>query len=130
MTSNFDERRLAQSSSDAERLNQLHDMSNANAIFAVIRAIPRGKVATYGQVALLAGLPRAARLVGHTLRNLPDHTTLPWHRVINAAGKIALPDESPSFCEQVRRLTAEGVAIKNGRILLAQYQWQPIHAQL
>jgi methylated-DNA-protein-cysteine methyltransferase related protein len=116
--------------SDAERLNQLHDMSNANAIFAVIRAIPRGKVATYGQVALLAGLPRAARLVGYALRGLPDQTTLPWHRVINAAGKIALPAGSPGFCEQVMRLTAEGIVVKNGRIPLAQYQWQPTHARL
>jgi methylated-DNA-protein-cysteine methyltransferase-like protein len=100
-------------------------MSNSSAIFAVLQAIPPGRVATYGQVAHLAGLPRAARLVGHTLRGLPNHTTLPWHRVINAQGRIALPAGSASFVEQVARLAAEGVIVKEGRIALAQYLWQP-----
>jgi methylated-DNA-protein-cysteine methyltransferase related protein len=100
-------------------------MSNSSAIFAVLRAIPPGKVTTYGQVAQLAGLPRAARLVGHTLRGLPDHTALPWHRVINAQGRIALPTGSAAFLEQVARLSAEGVTVNNGRISLSQYQWQP-----
>lgn len=105
-------------------------MSNANAIFAVIRAIPQGKVATYGQVASLAGLPRAARLVGHTLRNLPENSTLPWHRVINAAGRIALPVDSPGFGEQITRLAADGIVVNNGRVPLVLYQWQPTDAQL
>lgn len=100
-------------------------MSNSSAIFAVIRAIPPGKVATYGQVAQLAGLPRAARLVGHTLRGLPERTTLPWHRVINAQGRVALPADSAAFLEQVARLTAEGVTATKGRISLARYQWRP-----
>jgi methylated-DNA-protein-cysteine methyltransferase-like protein len=101
-------------------------MSNSNAIFAVIKAIPAGQVATYGQVAHLAGLPGAARLVGHTLHRLPEATQLPWHRVVNAQGRVSLPSDSTDYAEQVARLTAEGVRITNGRLPLAQYQWQPL----
>ncbi len=100
-------------------------MSNSHAIFAVIKAIPVGHVATYGQVARLAGLPGAARLVGTTLHKLPEDTQLPWHRVLNAQGRISLPRESASYAEQIARLTAEGVQITKGRLSLAQYQWQP-----
>jgi methylated-DNA-protein-cysteine methyltransferase-like protein len=100
-------------------------MSNANAIFAIVNVIPAGRVATYGQVARLAGLPGAARLVGNTLHKLPEHTRLPWHRVVNAQGRISLPSESAAYTEQVARLTAEGVQVINGRLSLAQHQWQP-----
>lgn len=100
-------------------------MSNSNAIFAIVQAIPSGRVATYGQVAALAGLPGAARLVGTTLHKLPAGSSLPWHRVINAQGKISLPADSPSHAEQLKRLVAEGVQITNGRLSLAQYQWIP-----
>lgn len=104
-------------------------MSNANAIYAVLTAIPPGRVVTYGQVATLAGLPGAARLVGHVLRELPEHTQLPWHRVIGAQGRIALPADSAGFAEQVKRLTAENVAVSNGRISLRQYRWHPTTIQ-
>lgn len=103
-------------------------MSNSSAIYAVLQAIPPGRVATYGQVAALAGLPRAARLVGHTLRGLPEHSTLPWHRVINAQGRIALPAGSPGYLEQVARLAAEGVTLQSGRVRLSRYQWLPTAA--
>jgi methylated-DNA-protein-cysteine methyltransferase-like protein len=101
-------------------------MSNSNAIFAVVKAIPAGRVATYGQVAHLAGLPGAARLVGNILCKLPEATRLPWHRVVNAQGRISLPSESAGFTEQVARLAAEGVQITDGRLSLSQYQWQPL----
>ena len=94
-------------------------------IYAVLAAIPCGSVATYGQVGKLAGLPRGGRLVGRTLRNLPADSSLPWHRVINASGKISLPADSDSFKRQKARLQEEGLLVKGNRISLRQYQWQP-----
>ncbi|MDA8786572.1 MGMT family protein [Porticoccaceae bacterium] len=94
-------------------------------IYAVLAAIPSGVVVTYGQVAELAGLPRAARLVGRTLRHLPSDSTLPWHRVINAAGKISLPPDSDSVQRQIARLKQEGLVVDGCRISLAKYRWRP-----
>jgi len=93
-------------------------------IFQVIYQIPKGKVATYGQVAELAGLPRAARLVGNTLKGLPKTTRLPWHRVINAAGKISLPEDGNGKIQK-QRLEKEGVVLINGKISLPNYRWTP-----
>lgn len=90
-------------------------------IFAVVRRIPPGFVATYGQIAALAGRPRAARLVGYALHRAPG--ALPWHRVLNARGRISLPADSTSGMAQRRRLEAEGVVFMGGRIDLARYQW-------
>ncbi|MBC6905571.1 cysteine methyltransferase [Saccharophagus sp. K07] len=100
-------------------------MSNSSAIFAVIKAIPAGRVATYGQVARLAGLPGAARLVGHTLRKLPENSQLPWHRIINAQGRIALPEDSPGYSEQIARLRDEQIEVVGGRVSLSRYRWRP-----
>lgn len=94
-------------------------------IYAVLAAIPSGVVVTYGQVAELAGLPRAARLVGRTLSKLPKNTTLPWHRVINASGKISMPKDSPGFNRQKKRLQEEDVLVTDNRISLKQFRWQP-----
>lgn len=94
-------------------------------IWQVVHMIPSGKVATYGQVAVLAGLPQAARFAGTALKGLPTATRIPWHRVINAQGKISLPKSSASYQEQNQRLTQEGVLIKNGKIALKDYQWKP-----
>ena len=96
---------------------------NRAAIFTVIHSIPAGKVCTYGQVAALAGLARAARLVGHTLRSLPKGSKLPWHRVINSQGKLSLPEDSPSYKEQRKRLQEEGVHFKGSRINLKEFAW-------
>lgn len=92
-------------------------------IYAVVRRIPTGRVATYGQVAELADLPRQARLVGYALHGCPR--SLPWHRVINAAGRISLPADSTTAMTQRRRLIEEGVAFLGGRVDLARYRWQP-----
>lgn len=92
-------------------------------IWQVVGAIPPGFVATYGQVAELAGLPRGARMVGRCLGNLPEGSRLPWHRVINSAGRISLPPDSDGYKEQVRRLQEEGVAVFNGRVRLRQFRW-------
>ena len=94
-------------------------------VYMVLASIPPGTVVTYGQVAALAGLPRAARMVGRILGNLPKGTELPWHRVINAAGKISLPADSPSFKLQKARLQEEGVVLSNNRGSLKKFNWQP-----
>ena len=101
------------------------------AIYEVVRRIPRGSVATYGQVAELAGLARGARRVGAALRATPAGTQLPWHRVINAQGRISLPADSEAHATQRRRLEREGVVFLNGRISLRRYGWQqPLDALL
>lgn len=92
-------------------------------IHAVVRRIPPGRVATYGQVAALAGLVRRARLAGQALRQAPPD--LPWHRVINAGGRLSLPADSAAGREQRARLDAEGVVFRNGRIDLSRYRWRP-----
>lgn len=94
-------------------------------IFTIVKEIPKGYVATYGQVANLAGLPGYARVVGQTLSNLPRDSQLPWHRVISAAGKISVLEDSESFLEQKKRLLNEGITFTKTRINLKEYQWQP-----
>jgi methylated-DNA-protein-cysteine methyltransferase-like protein len=94
-------------------------------VYLVLASVPSGSVVTYGQVAELAGLPRAARMVGRILGNLPKGTELPWHRVINAAGKISLAEDSPSFQLQKARLQEEGVVLNNNRVSLKKFNWQP-----
>ena len=103
----------------------MNEIEPEQRIYAVLAAIPSGVVVTYGQVAELAGLPRAARLVGRTLSKLPGDSQLPWHRVINASGKISLPEDSPGFEHQKKRLQEEDVVVTNGRISLRQFRWQP-----
>ena len=95
-------------------------------IWQVLAAIPPGRVASYGQIAALAGLGRGARQVGRTLRLLPGDSRLPWHRVINAQGKIALPPGSRGYSIQTERLRDEGVIVSDsGKINLRQFRWQP-----
>lgn len=95
-------------------------------IYAVVSRIPRGKVATYGQVAGLAGLPGRARLVGYALSSLND-PSVPWHRVINARGEVSLRSGGSEADEVQRlRLEAEGVEFDaRGRVDLARYRWRP-----
>jgi methylated-DNA-protein-cysteine methyltransferase related protein len=94
-------------------------------IWQVVAAIPGGVVATYGQVAELAGLARGARFAGAVLRDLPDDSRIAWHRVLNAQGRIALPADSPCAIEQRERLEAEGILFINGRVNLRAYRWNP-----
>ena len=88
-------------------------------ILAVIRQIPRGSVMSYGRVAALAGLVGRARMVACILSNNTD-PDLPWHRVLRADGRIALPLDSPGFNEQKTRLQAEGVEIKGARVRMPE----------
>jgi methylated-DNA-protein-cysteine methyltransferase-like protein len=85
-------------------------------IWHVVGAIPRGCVSTYGAVAAVAGLPGRARLVGRALRLAPKALQVPWHRVVGAGGRIVFPAASPAHREQTRRLKAEKVMVKNGRV--------------
>jgi methylated-DNA-protein-cysteine methyltransferase-like protein len=93
------------------------------AIVAVVRAVPRGRVTTYGAVATRAGLPRQARLVGKVLAGLPANSGVPWHRVVAAGGRIAFPAGSPARERQLTRLRREGVDVARGRIDLARSGW-------
>lgn len=93
-------------------------------VWAVVSEIPRGRVATYGQIAEAAGLPRRWRLVGRVLRRLPDRSAVPWHRVVNARGEISARGDPSGEREQARLLRAEGVAIgPGGRIDLGRFRW-------
>ena len=93
-------------------------------ILAVVVTIPVGKVASYGQVAALAGLPKHARLVGRVLSRMDDSSEVPWHRVINAQGRISLSQlDDLGFNEQQARLLSEGVVIKNGKINFKDFGW-------
>lgn len=94
-------------------------------IWAVVRRIPLGRVATYGQVAAEAGYPKRPRLAGQALHHTPPGLELPWHRVINAQGRSSLAEGSAAYREQLRRLRGEGVKIVNGRVDLAASRWQP-----
>ncbi len=95
--------------------------SNRDAILQQLSMIPLGQVTTYGAIAKAAGLPGYARFVGHILRNLPKGTKLPWHRVVNAQGKISFPEGSDAFLDQKNRLLNEGVELKNKKINLKTY---------
>jgi methylated-DNA-protein-cysteine methyltransferase-like protein len=96
-------------------------------IYAVVACIPSGRVATYGQVALLAGLPGRARMVGQVLSALAENA-IPWHRVINARGEISSrADGDPGADLQRLRLESEGVGFdRHGRTSLQHYEWRPV----
>lgn len=94
-------------------------------IYRVVRRIPKGRVATYGQVARLAGIPGHARQVGYALNALGEDSGVPWHRVINARGEISKRSE-PSY-ERIQRelLEAEGIRFdSSGRIRLEGHRWR------
>ena len=95
------------------------DPPAADRILAAIRAVPRGSVAGYGHIASRAGLPGRARLVARVLGQ-NDDPALPWHRILRSDGRIAFPAGSPGFEEQDRRLLAEGVAVRNGRVRIPE----------
>lgn len=95
------------------------------ALYLTLHQVPEGKVVSYGQLAELAGLGRAARFVGRTLSQLPDGSSLPWHRVLGAGGRLSLAAGTVSGEEQRARLRAEGVTIRNNRVDMARHGWRP-----
>ena len=100
--------------------NQLYQQ-----IYNVIRQIPHGYVATYGQIARLAGLLGQARMVGYALHRTPDGLDLPWHRVINSRGTISFPPTEVSYDVQRGLLESEGIVFNGEYIDLNRYQWNP-----
>lgn len=103
-----------------EPAKQVPEDDRYRRIYAAVAAIPRGSVASYGEVAKRAGLAHGARMVGRALADCAPG--LPWHRVLNAAGRISLPPSSPAYREQVRRLEREGVPVRDGRIAAGYFQ--------
>lgn len=94
-----------------------HSQEALQAIWKTVRAIPHGRVSSYGTVAARAGLPGRARLVGHALKVAPPNMDLPWHRVVGSGGRIAFPRTSRQFAEQRKRLRAEGIELARGRVI-------------
>ncbi len=95
-------------------------------IYATVKRVPKGRVATYGQIAAEAGLGRHARQVGYALHALPDGSSVPWHRVLNARGEVS-PRAEPGW-EHVQRMLLEGEGVRfdtAGRVSLRQHQWRP-----
>jgi len=94
-------------------------------IYEAVRRIPVGKVATYGQVATLAGARGHARQVGYALHDLPDGAEVPWHRVINARGEISVRSSPGADVDQKSLLEAEGVEFDaHGKIDLSRFRWR------
>lgn len=96
------------------------------ALYLTLAQVPKGKVVSYGQLAELAGLGRAARWVGRTLSQLPADSKLPWHRVLGAGGRISLPAGTLSGDEQRARLRMEGISILNNRVDIQRHGWRPV----
>jgi methylated-DNA-protein-cysteine methyltransferase-like protein len=94
----------------------VEDNPSIQAIWDVVCTIPRGQVSTYGAVARAAGLPGRARLTGFALKMAPKHIDLPWHRVVGAGGRIVFPKSSVEHGEQTKRLRADGVVVRDGRV--------------
>ena len=94
----------------------------------VMRAMPGGRLASYGQIAMLAGAPAGARQVVRILHSSSAAERLPWHRVLRADGRVALPPGA-GFEEQCARLAAEGVEVsRDGRVDLERFGWKPRRA--
>lgn len=112
----------------------MSSLNHYQKIWQTVQLIPIGKVATYGQIADLAGLPGRARLVGKSLGLIPKDgwrgQTVPWQRVINSQGKISLPMGSDGFDKQKQQLQDEQVVVIGCRIKLKEFQWQPDLAEL
>jgi methylated-DNA-protein-cysteine methyltransferase-like protein len=97
------------------------DREWARRVWQVVLDIPSGHVLTYGDVARLSGMPRYARRVSQAMRWAPGDMQLPWHRVINAQGRISLPKDSEDGRHQKELLEREGVVFVKGRVDLERY---------
>ena len=106
-----------------DTINQ--EPSREHKIWQVVAAIPEGKVASYGQIAAMAGLGRQARFVGRALGSLPAGHCIPWHRVIRSNGQIAFPEGTEARQLQTEKLWVEGVEVIKGRVRMKVFQWQP-----
>ena len=91
-------------------------------VLQCLHGIPKGKVATYGDLAQQAGLGKAARFVATVLRQLPKDTQLPWHRVVGAGGKISIPEHHPGHKIQIQRLQEEDVSFRGNKVDMKTHQ--------
>lgn len=94
-------------------------------LWETITDIPPGSVASYGQIAEIAGIPRGARMTAYALRVAPDELLLPWHRVLRVSGQSAFDRGSRHFRVQRERLAEEGVPMINGKVDMNKYRWEP-----
>lgn len=92
-------------------------------IYEAVRKIPKGRVATYGQIASLAGNKRWARVVGYALHACPDPVGIPWHRVVKQDGSVAFDDVDGTPNPQKVLLKKEGVKFRGGKVIMEDYQW-------
>jgi methylated-DNA-protein-cysteine methyltransferase-like protein len=92
-------------------------------VYKIAAQIPEGKVATYGQIAMLAGSPGAARAVGTAMRNNPDMKTVPCHRVVGSDGKMHGYAFGKGIESKKERLKKEGVSLRGGKVDLQIYRW-------
>ena len=99
-------------------------------IYDVVKQIPKGKVATYGQVASLAGNKRWSRVVGYALHSNPDPTTIPCHRVVNRLGEVSKAFAFGGKNRQITLLENEGVGFVNDRVDLKKYQWNRVTIEM
>lgn len=96
------------------------------AVLALVKKIPKGKLASYGQIAALAGFPQRPRQVGMVLSGLPEGTKLPWHRVVNARGYVPSRGRWWGAFEQIGRLRDEGIEVDDlGNLDLEAHRWKP-----
>lgn len=117
---------MSRGASKANRKNDKHPARSTYArVYAIVRRVPSGRVATYGQIARVAGLGDHARMVGYALAALPDETTVPWHRVINAQGTVSRRGSGDTLSQRLR-LEGEGVRFDaRDRASLAVFGWRP-----
>ena len=94
-------------------------------VFAITAEIPRGRVATYGQIAKMLGQPKCARAVGNALHQNRDPIKVPCHRVVNRNGELAVNFGMGGAEIQKKRLSAEGITVTGHKVALEHYQWQP-----
>jgi methylated-DNA-protein-cysteine methyltransferase-like protein len=107
-----------------KKVKKTTDANWYQSVWKVVSEIPSGHVLTYGEVARLSGMPRAARRVSQALRRAPRGMELPWHRVINAQGKISFPEDSSGWMQQKDKLENEGVVFLNGKVDLERFGYR------
>lgn len=106
-------------------IEQATTQQKYQAIWGVVRRVPKGKVATYSQIAAIAGLPGRARMVGKALGAVLEQQEMPWYRIIRADGRIAFASDTLQGNTQKTHLLNEQVEVVNMRVRLKTYQWQP-----
>ena len=114
----------ANNETGSPHMSKQNEKSFFSSIYAVVSKIPKGCVASYGQVALLAGFPGAARAVGNALHKNPDPEHIPCHRVVHASGELSKAFVFGGIQIQKELLEGEGVSIPDSRVEMSRYQWK------